>query len=253
MAKYDLPLRSPLMNAAGTLGFTPPAHGPIEWDQYGAFVTNPISLGRRQPAGSARQISFSGGFILHTGYPNPGIETTLRRYLNAWSHAPVPVIVHLIPRTADELAAMIPPLETCDNLAGLEVGIAPDISLEAATDLLQAALSELPIILRLPQDRALELVHSLAPFLDDGRITAISLGPGRGVLPTPDGGFLGGRIYGPAVLPTALAVVRTLSDGSLPVIGAGGVYRQQDIQAMLAAGAVAVQLDTVLWRGGIDK
>jgi len=67
-----------------------------------------------------------------------------------------------------------------------------------------------------------------------------------------DGSFLRGRIYGPSVLPTALAAVRTLSESNLPVIGAGGVYRQQDIQAMLAAGAVAVQLDTILWRGGID-
>lgn len=240
------------MNAAGVLGYVPPAHAPIKWELFGAFVTNPISLSRRKPAGRSGLIPFPGGFVLHTGYPNPGIETSLRRYQNAWSHAPVPVIVHLIPHNADELAAMIPPLETCDNLAGLEVGIAPDISLDAATDLLQAALSELPIILRLPQDRAIELVRSLASFLEDGRITAISLGPGRGSLPTPDGSFIRGRLYGPAVFPTALAAVRTISEGSLPVIGAGGVYRQQDVQAMLAAGAVAVQLDTVLWRGGID-
>lgn len=252
MAKYDLSLRSPLMNAAGTLGFTPLAHGSIEWESYGAFATNPISLGRRQPAGNTRRIPFSGGFSLHTGYPNPGIDTVLHRFRQAWTHAPVPILVHLIPRNAPELAAMIPLLETCDNLAGLEVGIAPDITPEAGIELLQAAISELPIILRLPLDRALDLAHRLGPYLEDGRVTAISLGPGRGMLPLPDGGLLRGRLYGPAVLPMAIATVYALSQGSLPIIGAGGIYRRQDIDAMLAAGAVAVQLDSVLWRGGID-
>ena len=252
MAKYDLSFSTPLMNAAGSLGFVPPAHADIPWDRFGAFVTNPISLRRRQPAANAHHTHFAGGFLLHTGYPNPGIETSLRRYRNAWSHAPLPVLVHLIPHNAHELAAMIPHLESSENLAGLEVGIAPDITVEDAIELVQAAISELPIILRLPLDRALELAHSLGPLLEDGRVAAISLGPGRGVLPRIEGGFLRGRLYGPAVLPAALAIVCALSQGSLPVIGAGGIYRQKDIDAMLAAGAVAVQLDAVLWRGGID-
>lgn len=252
MAKYDLPLRSPLMNAAGSLGFVPPAHAAIEWNRYGAFVTNPISLRRRQPVANARLVPYPGGVLLHTGYPNPGFEKAIRRYRQSWSRAPVPVLVHLIPRSAYELASMIPMLESCENLIGLEIGIAPDITLETGIELLQAAFSELPIILRLPLDRAAELVRSLEPYMDASRITAISLGPARGVLPLPDGGLLRGRLYGPAVLPAALAAVSALSQGSLPVIGAGGIFCQRDIDAMLTAGSTAVQLDTVLWRGGID-
>jgi dihydroorotate dehydrogenase (NAD+) catalytic subunit len=252
MAKYDLPLHFPLMNAAGSLGFVPPAHAAIDWDRLGAFVTNPISLGRRRPAANSRQIAYPGGFLLHTGYPNPGLAATLRRYRQAWLRAPVPVLVHLIPRNAHELAAMIPLLEYCENLLGLEVSLAPDMDVETAVELIQAAFSELPIILQLPLDRARELIQPIRPYLDDERITAISLGPARGELPLPEGGILRGRLYGPAVLPMALATVSALSRGGLPVIGAGGVYRKQDINAMLAAGAVAVQLDSVLWRGGID-
>lgn len=251
MAKYDLPLRSPMMNAAGSLGFVPPAHPFLEWDRFGAFVTNPISLGRRRPAANACHISYAGGFALHTGYPNPGIDTALRSFRQAWSRAPVPVVVHLIPRNAHELATMIPLLEYCDNLVGLEVGIDPDITLEAVVELLQAAFSELPIILRFPLDRARELIQHLGPKLENGQIVALSLGPARGELPLPGGGFLRGRLYGPAILPIALATVSVLSQGSLPVIGAGGIYRQRDIDAMLSVGATAVQLDAVLWRGGI--
>jgi dihydroorotate dehydrogenase len=43
--------------------------------------------------------------------------------------------------------------------------------------------------------------------------------------------------------------VHELSQLSIPTIGAGGVYTQEHADAMLAAGAYAVQLDSVLWRG----
>jgi dihydroorotate dehydrogenase (NAD+) catalytic subunit len=54
-------------------------------------------------------------------------------------------------------------------------------------------------------------------------------------------------LYGPAILPLALAAVRTLRRQPLPVIAGGGVYRKEDGEALLAAGALAVQLDSVLW------
>jgi dihydroorotate dehydrogenase len=34
------------------------------------------------------------------------------------------------------------------------------------------------------------------------------------------------------------------------VIGSGGVYTPAQAEAMLQAGAIAVQLDAVFWRGG---
>ena len=62
-----------------------------------------------------------------------------------------------------------------------------------------------------------------------------------------------GRLYGPALFPQALAGVRGLAQAGVPVIGAGGVYSQAQAQAMLAAGALAVQLDAVLWRGNLTQ
>jgi dihydroorotate dehydrogenase len=35
----------------------------------------------------------------------------------------------------------------------------------------------------------------------------------------------------------------------IQVIGGGGVHQAEQADAMLAAGAMGVQLDTVLWRG----
>jgi dihydroorotate dehydrogenase len=41
-----------------------------------------------------------------------------------------------------------------------------------------------------------------------------------------------------------------LAGAGVPVIGGGGVYKQEQVEAMKEAGALAVQLDAVLWRGG---
>ena len=62
-----------------------------------------------------------------------------------------------------------------------------------------------------------------------------------------------GRLYGPAALPSSLNAVVEACRSGLPVIGAGGVYRPADLEAMFAAGAAAVQLDAVLWRGDFEN
>jgi len=40
-----------------------------------------------------------------------------------------------------------------------------------------------------------------------------------------------------------------MAAAGLPVIAGGGVYTPEQAQALLDAGALAVQLDSVLWRG----
>jgi NAD(P)H-dependent flavin oxidoreductase YrpB (nitropropane dioxygenase family) len=43
--------------------------------------------------------------------------------------------------------------------------------------------------------------------------------------------------------------VEAISAG-VPVIAAGGVYKQRQVEALMEAGAIAVQLDAVLWSLG---
>jgi dihydroorotate dehydrogenase len=51
------------------------------------------------------------------------------------------------------------------------------------------------------------------------------------------------------LFPQSLEIVHSASKLGLPVIGAGGVYSKENADAMLSAGALAVQMDSVLWRG----
>lgn len=242
----DLLFSQPFMNAAGTLGFAPEPRLQGELSQFGAFLTNPVSLQPRTPAHGAHFIPFPGGFMLHTGYPNPGLEAVLRRCVPRWERLPIPVIVHLLGQGIDELACMTLRLEAVSCVISVEVGFPKDADAELVRAFIQAVCGELPVIARLPLDRA----DVLAPTALAAGAVAISLGAPRGVLPLPNGRLLEGRLYGPALFPQALAAVRSLAQAGFPVIGAGGIYSAAQAQAMLAAGAFAVQLDAVLWRGG---
>jgi dihydroorotate dehydrogenase (NAD+) catalytic subunit len=248
MLKYDLNLKSPVLNAAGSLGFSPPRRGPVDTAEMGAFITNPVSLSRRLPAPGPRFLTFPGGFLLHTGHPNPGFPAVLRRYRLHWGRASPPVLVHLLAQRPEELAAMVRRLEKVEEVMGIEVGIPPEADEMSASALVEAAIGEFPVIVRLPLNRSAELAQALA----NHAITALSLGPPRGMLPGPDGSLVHGRLYGPAVLPMALAALKDIIPVGIPVMAAGGIYTRADIQAMLQAGAMAVQLDGVLWRGGVQ-
>jgi dihydroorotate dehydrogenase (NAD+) catalytic subunit len=249
LSEFDLAFDPPLMNAAGSLGFAPDWRGPIALERLGAFVTNPVSLQPRTPAQGPRLLPFPGGFLLHSGHPNPGLRRVIQRHAGRWGRAPLPVVVHLLAESPAEVRQMAERLERIEGVAGLELGLPPGCDPATALDMLRAAQGELPLIARLPPEQAGPLALGLA----GSGLAAFSLAPPRGALPAPGGGLVHGRLYGPAILPAALQVVREASQGGLPVIGAGGVYGPRDVQAMFTAGAAAVQLDAVLWRGGFDE
>jgi dihydroorotate dehydrogenase (NAD+) catalytic subunit len=249
MPKYDLSFDPPLMNAAGSLGFAPDRRGVVDLPRLGAFVTNPVSRRGRSPAQDRCLLEYPGGFLLHSGAPNPGLTRAVRRHAGHWARSPVPVLVHLLAEAPGELAEMVRRLEGVEGVSGIEVGLPPGCQAGDMLELLSAAAGELPVIARLPLERAIELGQALVarPGLP---VAAISLGAPRGSLPAAGGEVVSGRLYGPAVFPLALQAVRGLARAGLPVIAAGGVYHPGQVEAMLAAGALAVQLDAALWRAG---
>lgn len=241
--KFDLEIFPPLMNAAGSLGFVPETKGTVNLESLGAFITNPISYQRRTPARTRTSLPYPGGFLLHSGYPNPGLRTALRRYGARWARSSLPIIVHLLADRVDHLARMIPQLEETEGVMGVELGLPPDVDGRMASEMVQAAAGELPLIVRLPMERAGEIANALA----ESPLMAFSLAPPRGVLLDQQGQRVSGRLFGPAVYPLALDSVLELVEYGAPVIAAGGVYDPQQVNTFLEAGAIGVQLDAVLW------
>jgi dihydroorotate dehydrogenase (NAD+) catalytic subunit len=232
------------MNAAGSLGFAPDVHGPIPFDKFGAFVTNPISTRARKTANPPRLLEFPGGVLLHTGHPNPGVSGAIKAHKNSWARSPVPVIIHLLTGKPEDVRKALLRFEELENVMAVELGFEADSSANLVGNTVESALGELPIIAQIPLTR-LDLAE---PAVGSGA-SAVSLGPPRGALPTANGETVSGRLYGPSIFPLALEAVRQLRQMQIKVIGAGGVEREDQANVMLAAGAIAIQMDVGFWKG----
>ncbi len=239
-----LDLRTPYLNAAGSLGFVPKDGSLPGGLAPGAFITNPISLQARRPAQGERVLSFPGGVLLHTGLPNPGLRRSIQDYGLAWAHAELPIILNLLVDEPAALRKVMSNIEALENVLAVELNIPADASPQLAGELCRAAAGKLALIAKLSLPRAEELAHGCLA----AGAGAVSLGPPRGSLPGAGGGVVNGRLYGPAIFPQALAVTQGLVRAGVPVIAAGGIESDEQATACLAAGAIAIQFDVSLWR-----
>ena len=248
--KRDIYFSKPLMNAAGSLGFTPDTRTGISLEPFGAFVTNPFSLRPRLPATKPEVVEYPGGFLLHTGLPNPGLNAGLKKYSAKWSRADLAIIVHLMADRPEETQRMVRALESQENVMAAELGFAPLLADDIILLTLEMCVGELPLIFSLP----VEQVLSLGPRLIQGGAQAISIAAPRGALPltpnaSPDGRgeLITGRLYGPSLFPQTLETVHSAARIGLAVIGSGGVWSKENADAILSVGALAVQVDAALW------
>jgi dihydroorotate dehydrogenase (NAD+) catalytic subunit len=252
MFKRDLYFSKPLMNAAGILGFAPDMRDPVPWADLGAFVTNPLSLHSRLPAAQPALIEYPGGLLLHTGLPNPGLNAVVKRYASQWARSDIPVVVHLMADRPEETVRMVRALESVENVAAVELGFAPQLAGDIVVLAVEMCVGELPLVVNLPAEQVL----NLGPRVMDAGAAVISMSATRGAYPfsTGEGAggkeFVTGRLYGPSLFPKSLEILYSAVKLGLPIIGAGGIHGKENANAMLAAGALAVQLDVVLWRRG---
>lgn len=233
------------MNAAGTQGFLPSKAWNLPETQ-GVFVTNPLSLHPRKPATQRTARLEAGTLLLHSGLPNPGLASALRQYARKWEKSPIPVWVHLIPQSLEECYRMIQLVENSTGVSAVEISLPPHLSSEEKQAFLSTLDSELPIVLALP----LNCVEDIPIPLD--KISAVTLSAPRGMLPTPSGTWIEGRLYSPSLFPQVLYAVTRYVQRGIPVIAGAGIYRRIHAQHLLQAGALAIQVDTALWKGFLN-
>jgi len=239
--KRDLYFSKPLMNAAGSLGFAPDTRLGISLDSFGAFVTNPLSLRPRRPTAQPAVIEHPGGFLLHTGLPNPGLRSGINKYAPKWNKSSLPIIVNLMADRPEETQQMVRMLEDLENVMAVELGFAPLLADDIILLTLELCLGELPLIFSLP----IEQVLSLGPRLMQEGAQAISISAPRGASMTDH--LVTGRLLGPSLFPQTLDTVNNAVKAGIPIIGSGGVWSKENADAMLSVGAIAVQVDAALW------
>ncbi len=246
--KNSLILETPVMPAAGTFGFGEVYRGMIDLEKLGAIVTNPVTYKPWQSATGTRVIPLDAGVLVHTGLPNLGISKTLAKYRTALDKLPLPVLMHVVATTPGDVASCAARIDAEHAVDAIELGLSDNISPQESVELVRAAVrrTEKPVLVRLPLQEAYTLAQ---PVADAGASALVIAAPPRGTARDPySGRLISGRIYGPLIKPLALRVVGQLADEvDVPIIGAGGIHSAEDARDYLDAGAVAVQVDSVLW------
>jgi dihydroorotate dehydrogenase (NAD+) catalytic subunit len=247
--KNVLTLETPVMCAAGVMGYGDSYSKLIHLDKLGAVVTHPLSHHEWYPAHGTRVVPLDAGVLIHSGYPNPGFSRGVREYRGLWGKMPIPVIVHLIATTPEEIRSCMRTADNVDSIAAIELGLQDDLPWDQAEDLVDAAVrnTEKPVIVRLPLYDAFAIAKACTGA---GAGALVVSAPPRGVARDPRSGRLvKGRVYSPTVKPMSLRVVGALANRiqDVPIIGAGGIHTPQDARDYLEAGAVAVQVDSVVW------
>jgi dihydroorotate dehydrogenase len=175
--------------------------------------------------------------------PNPGIHAALKKYSAKWSRSDLPIIVHLMADRPEETQHMVRMLETQENVMAVELGFAPLLANDILMLTLEMCLGEIPLIFSLP----VEQVLSLGPRLIQDGAQAISVAAPRGALVNENKQVMTGRLFGPALFAQTLDTVQSAAKLGIPIIGAGGVWSKENADTMLSVGALAVQVDAVLW------
>jgi dihydroorotate dehydrogenase (NAD+) catalytic subunit len=221
-----------------------------------AFVTKTITPSPRGGNEPVRIAETDVGMLNTIGLANPGRERFLAQTLPRLRDLGVPVWVSVGGFSAAEYAQTCAAIG-CDGVAALELNLScpnVDEALESAAEIVAAcrAATELPLYAKLspaaPDIAA--LARAVQEAGADGlslvnTIRALKLDPRtlRPVLSRAAGG-----LSGPALKPIALAAVFACYRAThLPIVGMGGVATGGDALDLIAAGASAVALGTILF------
>lgn len=252
--KIGLTLTSPVMIAAGCAGYGSAYQSLLDLSAFGAIVTNPITLRPRHGANQPRLVEIPGGFILNTGEQNPGVKKVIQHYQKSWAHLNPAIIAHLPADDADDLlrtARALAYLETPQGqnlVAAIELGLPPSVRPQDIARWVHAVRegSPLPLLVKLPLGAPLEMVDAVADAYADALV--IGSPPLRAAQAGPNGPIVTGHLYGPTLHSLALRDLQMVKSWiDLPLIAAGGIHSLADAQAFLNSGAVAVQLDSLLF------
>lgn len=247
--KYSLIVSTPVMPAAGTLGFADSYKALIDYANLGALVTNPVTVEAWRPAAGTRMIPLDAGILVHTGLPNPGLRRVITQHRQTWARLPIPVILHLVATTPRQVERATQLLDEVDEVAAVELGLNDDLSQREALALVRAAARmEKPLLARLPFYECRQLALPVAEAGVDALV--VSAAPRGSARDNSTGRLVSGRIYGPLVKPMILRMVGRLRrelPPDLPIIGSGGIHSPQDARDYIEAGAVAVQVDAATW------
>jgi dihydroorotate dehydrogenase (NAD+) catalytic subunit len=221
-----------------------------------AFVTKTVTPLPREGNPPVRIAETDVGMLNSIGLQNPGIEAFVDAYLPRLVELGVPLWVSVGGFCARDYAELCAALDDSAGIETLELNVScPNVeeAAETVAELVGAARGETTTPLFVKLSPAVPDVAELARAADaagaDG-LTLVNTVRGLALDDTlaPRLARGAGGLSGPALRPIALAAVfacRHVTD--LPIVGLGGVWTGRDALELVAVGANAVALGTVLF------
>ena len=246
-----IPLATPLIPAAGTLGREALGESKGVW---GALLPKTVTPEPRSGNPPPRIAEVSSGMVNSIGLQNAGLDHFLEN-LGDYDGG-IPLFVSVAAQTVGQFA------ETCEKLAGEERISALELNLScpnvehgglkfcagpwAVKEVVAACRGSVsdkkPLFTKLTNEGVVANAVAAEEAGADA-VTVINTIPGLVVDPRERKVLLRGGLSGPAIKPVALRAVYEVSRAvAVPVIGVGGVTTGTDIAEFMLAGATAVQV-----------
>jgi dihydroorotate dehydrogenase (NAD+) catalytic subunit len=232
---------------------------------FGAIVTPPITLRPQRGQAPPRLAEVPGGFLLATGDHNPGYRRVAQEHAGLWRRLGIPVLVALAASTPEDWDRLAGHLDEETPAAGLELHLPEGVrgSEVSAWVVAVRRACTLPILVKLPDVQAEELALACVKAGADALVVGV---PPRAAYPATESRFLEetefrwpvdqdgltlieAPVAGPIAFPFTLRALKAVValDLAVPLVAAGGITRPEGVRYCLEAGAVAVQVRSLLW------
>jgi dihydroorotate dehydrogenase (NAD+) catalytic subunit len=244
----------PILNASGCLDALA---SPAVATTLDVFVTKTVTPLPREGNPPPRFAETQHGMLNSIGLQNPGLEAFVAETLPSLRLLEIPIWVSVGGFSADDYALMCSRLDGCDEVATIELNLSCPNAEEApepVAEIVAAARVETtkPLYAKL-SPATWDIAATARAVTEAGAdglslvntIRGLALEPEslRPVLARGSGGY-----SGPALRPIALACVHACAEAvDLPIVGMGGIASGRDALDLVAAGASAVALGTVLF------
>ncbi|MFK7961315.1 MAG: dihydroorotate dehydrogenase [Phycisphaerales bacterium] len=259
-----VPLRGPLVAAAGTCGYVHEFDGVMDPRWLGAITTKSITRESRDGNAPWRILDTRAGMLNAIGLANVGLDAFLADKLRP---ADTVIIGSIAGHSMDDYVTVaaafdarpeLPLVElnvSCPNTAtGRQFGSSPDALGELLAEV-RPAVGSKPLIVKLSPEG--DPVAMAAAAIEGGAdaLTLINTMPAMAIdveSRTPRLSRGAGGLSGPAIHPVAVRIVHAVhrtvaADAGVPIIGLGGVMDWRDAAELVLAGATAVGMGTVLF------
>ncbi len=258
----NLELNNPIMPASGTFGYGKEFAQFFDLNNLGAIVTKGLSL--KPKKGNIPPRIFEGEkYLLNSiGLENIGLKRFIEDIIPFYETLKCKIIVNFFGNSEEEYYKIAEELNQLDSIAGLEVNVScPNVkkgAIEFGTDLevlfnlikniKKIAYKKTVIVKISPMTSNIKDTGKVIEEAGADAITAVNTFKATAIDSTSSNFILGnitGGMSGICLKPIALRIVNELYNNiNIPVIGAGGITRIEDVEEFFIAGAKAVQIGT---------